>query len=1063
MIQLRDLALFALGGLVLPLLPFSTAVAAPGDTEGPVEVNVTTPAGTAPRPDLNVRVPNFELKTEVFTFPSGFRAMFQNDDSQPIIAITSVTDHGASDDPVGKEGIAHLVEHLWFRSEQGDLPKTWDILESELGCNLNAFTQYDITAYMTVCSSRHLEAMLKLESLRITDTIANVTEEMVTTEIEVVRNEIRMRTENFNIPFFTVWEYANGHMFDETYPYSRPMAGDHTTIRNIKLADVQTFTDSYYRPDTTTTVVVGDMPSSDPAFYLDLMVKSFDLALLHPDLSEEHIRQMPRADISEPDPANPDHWWLIPMNPEKPDEVLPYLVEQTPRALQFDSLIPPDPVTGELGVYEGPVEKPTVVVAWTMPPGYQGQDTLLQITGNILSFVTGIGMSRVEDPDVREFQGCGALPSKRSTTVICFAHAKSNDANAERIASRMIDQVVTLYDPALRGSLDSFFSRGRMEFLARTLRSLDLYAAVGAGRATDIATYAHFTGNPRFHSAQMVEAMQLQSFQVAELAGKWLKRNRAAMLFIKPMERDEVALLSEDTEGSGGHARGGGDGPILNPSTDPALLTDEYIRSLMDLPDVSKIDDFKLPNGLRVVIMPHTESPLVRASVYVNGGHAHDDFGMSEYVDLFSNSDAPDPLQIAGAWSGYTSSTARMVGIKASSGNVDGALWMLRERIDTMKAQTTTFVENVGMAGRPTYIKRRRSRLKARWRDADWHRSNMLWQHVNPGHPLHDSTTWEDLDILAKKGAKDITAAIDKTWQPANATLLVVGNVEPKKARAFAIKYFGGWQPAGGITPETLDPIPGPNPASETGIYVFDDEGKTQTTVQLVCPIRKATTEPSAIHDLLSGVTRTALFARLREEAGVVYSPQAAAITYPGGTAFLYMRAAIQNDSAVFALKEYLAFVELVMSGGLAESDVRLKKLGMASGYVLRQQSIDQMTSRLSGPIVNGRPWSDFERYADELSAVSPSDFAPILEGCAEHAFITFVGPKDSITAQLDEAKLEYEVVDYEQRGKDMWKAVDPKGFEKYEKKKAKEEAKEAKKKGEEDGEEEDAESSEEE
>lgn len=1021
------------------------ASAAPTDQGGPEIVNITTPAGTAARPDLNIRVPNFELKTEMYTFPSGLRVMFQDDDSQPIIAVTSVTDHGASDDPLGKEGIAHLVEHLWFRSEHGDLPKTWDILESELGCDLNAFTQYDITAYMTVCSSRHLEAMMKLESLRITDAVANVTESMVTTEVEVVRNEIRMRAENFNIPFFTVWEIANGHLFDEDYPYHRPMAGNHTTIRNCKLKDIQKFTEDFYRPDTTTMMVVGDLPSTSPGYLLDLMTNNFDLKLLHPDLKEEHLRRMRRENIENHDPENPDHWYTIPMDPDNPDQPLPYLLELEPRSDQFSELVPPDPVTTELGTYEGAVKKPMVVVAWPMPPGYQGEDTLMRVTGWALSIVVGSSAPLRDDPDLRSFQGCFALPSKRSSTIFCIAEVKNTRANAERIASRMIDQVPQLYDPGWRQLLDLLFSMSRMQFMADVLRSIDLYAAVGAGRATDIGQHAHFTGSQQYHSAMIVEANQLQSFQVAEMADKWLKRNRAAMMFIKPMARDEVAIVSEDTAGSGGHFRGGGEASILNPSVDPDQLTPKFVRTLFDLPDVSKIDDFKLPNGLRVVIMPHTEAPLVRSTLVSRGGSAHEGSGISDYADwvwgfdkktsTFGGSDIR-PLQIGAEWNTSVGMTSKTIGMKSSAGNLDGALWMIRERIES------TFPD---FTFKSSYISFQKRMKRASWRSDSRIVREMAYEHVNPGHPLHDGIDYPDIMATKKLSAGAVRDYYQENWQPANSTLIIVGNVDPKEARAYAIKYFGGWRPANGVEPKSIPAVPGPNkPPSKQRIVVIDDKGKTQTGVTLVCPLKPAETYPSAKHDLLGDVSRMTLFAKLREEAGVVYSPYAGAWTFPGGTSYMYMTAAIQNDSAVFAMEQYLEYLNKASEGGISDRDIRVKKLGQANNYVLQQQSIDEMSRRLTGPIVNDEDWSAFEKYADELSNVSPQDFAELVGDCADSAFIAFVGPKDDVTGQLEKAGYAYEEIDKEERYQALLEENDPKYFKKYMKQKEKEDAKKA-------------------
>jgi zinc protease len=1036
--------------LVMGTALAGTALAASGDDDAVSEtIDVrSTPAGKAPRPNLNVRVPHFDLNTQVFTFPSGLRVMFQRDPAQPIVAITSVTDHGASNDPLGKEGIAHLVEHLWFRSEQGSLPKTWDLLEAEMGCNLNAFTQYDITAYMTVCASHNLEAMMKLESLRITDTVEKVTEEMVTTEVEVVRNEIRMRAENFNIPFFTFWEYVNGHLYAEEHPYHRPMAGDHTTIRNCKLKDIQQFTEDYYRPDTTTMMVVGDLPSDSEAYLLNLMVSTFDLSLLHPDLTDEHIRLFPREGISNPDQNNPDDWYMLPMDPANPDQPINYQTQIPVRAEEFANIIPPEPVTNELGVYEAPVEEETVVVAWTMPPGYQGDELVIDFTGRLLNVVMNVGNEAIKDVG-GDFAGCGAIPSKRSTLALCIStinRKRYKNARPDQIAQKMIDQVQTMY-MATDGEMDQltsyrqlwdfWFSRIKQEFVADVLRSLDLYSAVGSGRATDIAQHAHFTGSTSYHSAKMIEAMQLEGYRVSELAAQWLKRDRATMVHLKPMDRDEVALLSEDTAGSGGHARGGGEGAVLNPSMDPALITPELIQSLISPPDQAKIADFKLPNGLRVITMPHGDAPIVRATLFTRGGSVHDTNGMLSLTrttidgDFESGRVGLDPLQFAGQWGGSAGDEYATMSIKGASGNLDGIMWMIRERVETSRPN---------MAYKIPFIKRRKNSIKYQWRKSrGWHVSDMRWEHLNAGHPLHDDLEWEDIDGLKNASSSDLLESFQTQWQPENATLLVVGRLDPREARAHALKYFGGWRAAANIEKPNFPEIPGPNASEGQRIYVYDDEGKTQTKVTLVCPLKPANSSYSPAHELLGNVARMTLFAKLREEAGVVYSPYAGVFTNPGGTAYMYMTAAIQNDSAVYGMEQYIDYLKSATEGKINADDVRLKQLSIASGFVLGQQSVDQMTGRMMGPIRFGESWDVWDEYAKSLANVTVEDFAGITKGCTEHAFISLEGPKDKVSDQLTEAGYEFEVVDWEQRGRDLYAAADPKSFKRDEKKRAKE------------------------
>jgi zinc protease len=1020
------------------------AFAADEEAGGPEVIDVKVPAGRAPRPDLNVRVPNFELDTTVFTFPTGLRVMFQRDVTQPIVAITAVTDHGASDDPLGKEGIAHLVEHLWFRSEQGELPKTWDVLEAEMGCDLNAFTQYDITAYMTVCASNNLEAMMKLESLRITDTVVGVTEEMVTVEADVVRNEIRMRAENYNIPFFTYWEYVNGHLYAEDHPYHRPMAGNHTTIRNCKLADIQKFTEDYYRPDTTTIMVVGDFPSDDPAYLLHLLVSTFDLKLLHPDLTDDDIRLQPRPGITRPDPNNPEHWYMIPVDPNDETKPINYQSEIPVRATEFADLLPPDAVTQELGEYIAPVEKDTVVVAWTMPPGYQDDELVIDFTGRLLNVVIGNNTAVIEAVG-GDFQGCGAIPSKRSTLALCIAERKKKGASAEQIAQKMLDQVSLLYAAPdgdadqivaygdsgggslnYRALFDFWFSRIRQEYLADTLRSLDLYAAVGAGRATDIAQHAHFTGSPRFHSEKMEEVMRLESYQVAELAERWLRRERATMVLLTPIDREELEKSSSDTPGAGGHYRGGGEGGVLKPSMDVNLITPEFIEQVVTVPDRSRLDDFLLPNGLRVVIYPHSDAPVARATLIAQGGSVHDVTGALGLSSYAIEEEQIDALRIAGEWSGGTGRLTQQLAIKGSAGNLDGMLWMLRQRVESRKPM---------MSLKSSWLDGQRDALKKDWRDREWHQSDLMFEHVNPGHPVHHALNWSDLEALKKISSKDISANLADVWRPDNLTLLIVGRVDPREARTQVVRYFGGWRAPEGVAKRDFSLPPPPNEPLPTAIQVFHDKGKTQTTVTMVCQLQANPDPVAPEYDLLGDITRMNLFTTLREEAGIVYSPQVAVISRPGGNRYLYMTADIQNDSSVFAMEQYIAYTRKVEAGQSSAADLRVKQLAMANGFVLGQQSIDQMSSRLADTLSNQLPWTTWDTFAKRLSMVTTDDLARITKGCVDHAYISFSGPEEQIMPLLDAGKYTYEVVDWKQRGKDMFKIADPKGFARDEKK----------------------------
>ena len=187
---------------------------------------------------------------------------------------------------------------------------------------------------MTVCPSGNLEHMMRLESLRMTAPMGGVPDDGVTTEIEVVRNEIRNRSENGNIPFFSLLEPMGKHTYPEDHPYHRPIAGDHTTVRSITPDDLRSWTADMYTPANTTVMLVGDF---DPDRALDLLIENFDLSLFGEGLTDEHVVKWPRRGVKSPDPSNPDHWRLVLIDPEDPEGKRPLNVQMplAPRAEMY--------------------------------------------------------------------------------------------------------------------------------------------------------------------------------------------------------------------------------------------------------------------------------------------------------------------------------------------------------------------------------------------------------------------------------------------------------------------------------------------------------------------------------------------------------------------------------------------------------------------------------------------------------------------------------------------------------------------------------------------------------
>ena len=95
-------------------------------------------AARPPKPDLTLRPVPTALRTSELCFGSGLRVLAQESRDRPLVTVSTVHTGGKSDDPPGREGTAHLAEHLWYRSDADGLDVERRL--EALGATWNGFT-----------------------------------------------------------------------------------------------------------------------------------------------------------------------------------------------------------------------------------------------------------------------------------------------------------------------------------------------------------------------------------------------------------------------------------------------------------------------------------------------------------------------------------------------------------------------------------------------------------------------------------------------------------------------------------------------------------------------------------------------------------------------------------------------------------------------------------------------------------------------------------------------------------------------------------------------------------
>jgi len=161
---------------------------------------------------------------------------------------------GSGNEIMGKSGIAHMLEHLNFKSTKNLKAGEFDEIVKGFGGVNNASTGFDYTHYYIKSSSKNLPKSLELfaelmQNLKLTD-------EEFQPERNVVLEERLWRTDNSPIGYLYFRLFNNAFTY---HPYHWTPIGFKDDIKNWSIEDIRSFHSKYYQPANAIVVVAGDI------------------------------------------------------------------------------------------------------------------------------------------------------------------------------------------------------------------------------------------------------------------------------------------------------------------------------------------------------------------------------------------------------------------------------------------------------------------------------------------------------------------------------------------------------------------------------------------------------------------------------------------------------------------------------------------------------------------------------------------------------------------------------------------------------------------------------------
>lgn len=873
------------------------------------------PRAAAPTPDVKFRIRDVQLK-------SGLRILVEEDHAAPIAGVVTVFGSGATADPPGKEGLAHLVEHLVFDAKHAP-DQTLMSLFTQAGAGaLNAHTALDETTYFAFGPKDAVADLFALHALLVQNPLVGVDQAAFALARDVVRNELRQRNEmHFMGQAFAELQRA---VFPAGHGYARAIAGTHESLDTLTLDDARAFVRAHYRPDNATMVVAGD---------IDLgKVNGLVSSTLPASLAEgaHGPRKTPR---------------LPPTAPPVPA-----------------------PPAGAMRSITGYVPLPELVIAWSLPRGFDGSAVSAFMAQTMGDAIRG---SLREDDDIVS-TSVRIMDGAEASMLICevvLREGKHPDVSFEHVLDRLAAAWAPLTERQQAREDIVFLLRREAAITRLYFEAEDL-----VGRAQERAALAHFTGDPAVLGRKLLALSNVHPDEATVFASRWVTRERARAVLVRPMPEGSppppsVGLRAESTKPSK-HAR---------VTYDIASIGRVAVSG-----SAAALHTKTLPNGLEVIIGHRGSVPVATAALVFHSGAANAvPLGMPELVlQAGTVGDARAGYALPGA------RVARMLSDDSMMFRVEVSAEILEQALAVLFAQVTTL--HVTAKGLDAFRTRGLPRLKAAETEPSIVAAREFMTALR-------GPTRSTADDLGKLGTEDADRWIAQTLTPRNATLVVIGGIDEESVQRAIESSFGGWEQ--GAKPARLArPKPVPH---ERRVLVRAVPGASLATVRVGCMLPAPDQRHAIDAELVADIVERRLNAALRRDLGATYGVNGSATAYRGGTSQLVLATQIENAKLAQALARMRKELDREPREIATLAELDESRWNRAIRYNLRLARSGDLVSA----VVDARTTGWLPGAVDEVprlaASATPEALAETLTACQSGLVLSVAGDEPTIKSAV--------------------------------------------------------------
>ncbi|MGE5178259.1 MAG: M16 family metallopeptidase [Bacteroidota bacterium] len=895
--------------------------------------------------------PHVKLDVVKYTLPNGLDVILCENHRLPTVGVNVWYHVGPANEEPGRTGFAHLFEHMMFKGSR-HVPdgKHWNYLQTAGATMVNGTTEFDRTNYLEDLPSNQLETALWLESDRMGFLLDGLDAIKLANQQDVVRNERRQSTEN--VEYGLAEEELIHQLFPKAHPYYADVIGSHEDIQAAKLDDVRAFFKRYYCPNNASLAIVGDI---DVARTKALVAKYFG--------------SIPRG------------------------AAVPPIRVVTP------------PITSERrAVVTDNVSLPRVYIAWIGPKAFAAGDADGSIVSDVLTgnyFDYGRGSSKasrlyrklVYEMRIAQDVTSSYYPLQLGSIFQISATAKPGHT-AEELEKAIDAEVAKL---AAEGPTEAEVEAARQSVYLSDVSSLERNGWFN-GIADRLNSYNYYVKNPDYFDKDLARYAAVTPQSAKRFVTQYLRKSSRAVVYGVPGEKKLSANVPTPPAPT-------------SPGVPPPPEDKESWRNTPPSPAsttalaLPKPTRFTLPNGLTVYHVEDHHLPLVTAQVVFRSGSAADP------------ADLPGLASFTAGMVEEGTTTADALGI-ASRIHALGTSWETSFDMDhdgrgteCLSASAPTALSLLAdVILHPTFPEAeldrvRQDRLASLIQEKDSPPETatrvFLAALYGADHPYgHTSLGTEE--ALKKIGRDDIVRYHAAEHTPANAALVVVGDIRQAEVRKLAQDLFGSWK--GEATAPRAFTAGG---TIGSRVLLVDKPGTPQTRLlvgQLAVPRKDPDYDAlSLMNTVMGGGFTSRINQNLREKNGYTYGTYSS-LTENAGPGRIVVAGGIRTDVTGPAIGEILKEVRGMKDQPVTDAELQRVRGARIQALPGRFETSRSVAEQVGSLFAFGLPDDYFQSLPGRLGAITADDLTAMARKylVPERMLIVAVGDRAKIAPQLE-------------------------------------------------------------